>query len=171
MQTAVNKVNSGVAAKVTNVKFVGIGGLGVLKASLIFAEVVFKAGYCVKKAEVHGMSQRGGSISSDVRFGSEVFSPMIPNGEVDYLVAVQDDQKSLYEWECNDHTVVLTSAQLDLSQIPNKKAVNIAMLGLLSGYLSIPLEVWLPVIQKTFKPAFYEANKAAFEYGRSVWKA
>ncbi len=155
---------------VTNIKLVGIGGMGVLKASLILAEVVFKEGFAVKKAEVHGMSQRGGSVCSDVRFGKEVFSPMIPSGEIDILVAIQEDQKELYLWECNEKTIIITAGQLDLTQLPNKKACNIAMLGLLSGYLDISTDSWLEVIKTTFKEQFYDGNKKAFEYGRSLWK-
>lgn len=155
---------------ITNIKIAGIGGMGVLKASLILAEVVFKAGYDVKKAEVHGMSQRGGSICSDVRFGNEVFSPMIPNGEIDYLLIFQDDQRLLYDWECNDKTIVIMANQIDLTKLGNKKAFNIAMIGLLSCYLPPSKESWLDVIQSTFAEKFYEGNRAAFEYGRSLWK-
>ena len=55
--------------KVTNIVIAGLGGQGVLKASDIVAEVAFRAGLDVKKSEIHGMSQRGGSVTSDVRFG------------------------------------------------------------------------------------------------------
>ena len=64
----------------------GLGGQGVLKASDIVAEAAFRAGLDVKKSEVHGMSQRGGSVTSDIRFGRQVSSPMMPPGEADYLV-------------------------------------------------------------------------------------
>jgi len=69
------------ANEVTNIVIAGLGGQGVLKASDIVAEVVFRAGFDVKKSEIHGMSQRGGSVSSDVRFGERVYSPMVPLGE------------------------------------------------------------------------------------------
>jgi indolepyruvate ferredoxin oxidoreductase beta subunit len=59
--------------KITNIVVAGLGGQGVLKASDIIAEVAFGAGLDVKKSEIHGMSQRGGSVSSDVRFGERVF--------------------------------------------------------------------------------------------------
>lgn len=75
-----------------NVVIAGLGGQGVLKASDIVAEVAFRAGLDVKKSEIHGMSQRGGSVTSDVRFGSQVFSPMVPEGEADYLVVLAEDQ-------------------------------------------------------------------------------
>ncbi|MGC9327029.1 MAG: 2-oxoacid:acceptor oxidoreductase family protein, partial [Candidatus Hinthialibacter sp.] len=78
--------------QVTNVVIAGLGGQGVLKASDILADAAFRAGCDVKKAEVHGMSQRGGSVNSDVRFGERVLSPMIPDGEADFLVVLSEDQ-------------------------------------------------------------------------------
>ena len=54
---------------VVNIVVAGLGGQGVVKASDIVAEAAFRAGHTVKKAEVHGMSQRGGSVSTDVRYG------------------------------------------------------------------------------------------------------
>ena len=68
---------------------VGVGGQGALLASNVLAEVGVRAGYEVKKAEVHGMSQRGGSVNSHVRWGSEVLSPVIGRGEVGYLLALE----------------------------------------------------------------------------------
>ena len=59
--------------KITSIKIAGLGGMGVLTSTQILAEVFFRQGLDVKKAEVHGMSQRGGSICSDVRFGKKVF--------------------------------------------------------------------------------------------------
>ena len=83
--------------KITNVLFAGIGGQGIIKASDMLTEAAFRMGFDVKKSELHGMSQRGGSVSSDVRFGKKVFSPMIPRGEADYLVAVTEDQIEVCE--------------------------------------------------------------------------
>ncbi len=65
------------AKPVVNVIVAGLGGQGVIKASDILADAAFRAGLDVKKAEIHGMSQRGGSVTSDVRFGDAVQSPMI----------------------------------------------------------------------------------------------
>jgi indolepyruvate ferredoxin oxidoreductase beta subunit len=72
-----------------NFLVVGVGGQGALLASNILADVGVKAGYDVKKAEVHGMSQRGGSVNSHVRWGGQVRSPVIENGEVDILLALE----------------------------------------------------------------------------------
>jgi indolepyruvate ferredoxin oxidoreductase, beta subunit len=71
--------------KITNILLVGVGGQGILLAAEILSETCMLAGYDVKKSEIHGMSQRGGSVVSHVRYGKEVFSPMVPEGEGDIL--------------------------------------------------------------------------------------
>ena len=71
--------------KVTNILLVGVGGQGTLLASEILSETFMLAGFDVKKSEIHGMSQRGGSVVSHVRFGREVASPTVPEGEGDVL--------------------------------------------------------------------------------------
>ena len=77
------------AGKLYSVMFTGVGGQGVLVASDILAIAAMYAGYDVKKSEVHGMAQRGGSVESGVRFGNKVFSPLIGMGEADFLVAFE----------------------------------------------------------------------------------
>lgn len=72
-----------------NILLTGVGGQGVLVASQILAETALEAGYDVKKAEVHGMAQRGGSVVSHVRFGRKVFSPLISPGEAHFIVAFE----------------------------------------------------------------------------------
>jgi indolepyruvate ferredoxin oxidoreductase beta subunit len=67
----------------------GVGGQGTLLASNILAEVGLWAGYDVKKSEVHGMAQRGGSVTSHVRWADKVYSPLIGQGEVDYLLGFE----------------------------------------------------------------------------------
>ncbi len=70
---------------VTNILLVGVGGQGTLLASEILSEAFMLAGFDVKKSEIHGMSQRGGSVVSHVRFGDKVYSPVVPEGEGDIL--------------------------------------------------------------------------------------
>jgi len=72
-----------------NFLLVGVGGQGTILASDILAEVGASLGHEVKKAEVHGMSQRGGSVISHVRWGVQVFSPIIAKGQADILVAFE----------------------------------------------------------------------------------
>jgi indolepyruvate ferredoxin oxidoreductase beta subunit len=68
---------------------VGVGGQGTLLASNVLAQVGVRAGFDVKKAEVHGMAQRGGSVSSHLRWGEKLYSPLIGQGKVDYVVAFE----------------------------------------------------------------------------------
>lgn len=152
--------------KVTSVKIAGIGGMGVLTSTQILAEVYFRLGFDVKKAEVHGMSQRGGSICSDVRFGKKVYSPMIPAGTMDYLVLFQEDQLPQYEADCSLQTVIIRSSAIDAEKMENKKTLNIAMLGLLSRHLDAPAEDWLEVIHEVLPKKLHQVNDAAFELGR-----
>ncbi|HMN03718.1 MULTISPECIES: indolepyruvate oxidoreductase subunit beta [Geobacter] len=70
---------------ITNILLVGVGGQGILLASEILSEAFMLAGFDVKKSEIHGMSQRGGSVVSHVRYGKEVHSPIVPEGEGDIL--------------------------------------------------------------------------------------
>lgn len=74
---------------VINFLVTGVGGQGALLASNVIAAVGVRAGYDVKKAEVHGMSQRGGSVYSHIRWGEKLDSPVIGRGEVDYLLALE----------------------------------------------------------------------------------
>ena len=141
--------------KITNVRIAGLGGMGVLKASLILGELLFECGYDVKKAEVHGMSQRGGSISSDVRFGKKVVSPMIPDGKIDFLLSLAPDG------------VVLSANSIDTSKLRNAKAINVAVLGMLSKKLDIPREKWLEVLKKFFPQKLHDANESAFILGEN----
>jgi indolepyruvate ferredoxin oxidoreductase beta subunit len=72
-----------------SVLVVGVGGQGVVLASAVAADAARRAGFDVKQSEVHGMSQRGGVVSSHLRFGRRVHSPLIPIGEADAIVALE----------------------------------------------------------------------------------
>jgi len=75
--------------KATNILLTGVGGQGILLASEVLSEVVLAAGLDVKKNEIHGMSQRGGSVVSHVRYGDKIYSSIIPEGEVDILFSFE----------------------------------------------------------------------------------
>lgn len=76
-------------SEVINIAVAGVGGQGIILASDIIAEAAVRSGREVKKNEVHGMAQRGGSVVSEIRFGPQVRSPIIPDGEVDVLIALE----------------------------------------------------------------------------------
>ena len=96
---------------VTNVLMAGVGGQGVLLGSEVLAEVAALGGFEVKKSEVHGMAQRGGSVVSHLRFGAEVFSPLISRGAADYLVSFERLETLRYLDFLHAGSVVLVNNQ------------------------------------------------------------
>ena len=72
-----------------NVMIVGVGGQGSLLASKLLGRLLLSKGYDIKVSEVHGMSQRGGSVVTYVRFGDKVYSPVIDKGEADFIVSFE----------------------------------------------------------------------------------
>ena len=72
-----------------SILLVGVGGQGTILASKVLSEGLMRAGYDVKMSEIHGMSQRGGSVSTHVRFGSKVYSPVIDERQADILVSFE----------------------------------------------------------------------------------
>ncbi len=81
---------------VKNIILVGVGGQGTILASKILSEGLAEAGYDVKMSEIHGMSQRGGSVSTQIRYGKEVYSPIVGAGEADILVAFEIVEAARY---------------------------------------------------------------------------
>ncbi len=79
-----------------NIMIVGVGGQGSLLASKLLGYLLLKEGYDVKVSEVHGMSQRGGSVVTYVRFGDKVYSPIIDKGEADFIVSFEQMEAARY---------------------------------------------------------------------------
>jgi indolepyruvate ferredoxin oxidoreductase beta subunit len=75
--------------EVRNILLVGVGGQGTILASKILSKGLVEAGYDVKMSEVHGMSQRGGNVSTQIRYGEKVYSPIIGKGQADLIVAFE----------------------------------------------------------------------------------
>ncbi len=153
---------------VTNVIVAGLGGQGVLKASDILSEAAFRSGLDVKKSEIHGMSQRGGSVTSDVRFGAEVLSPMVPAGEADYLVVLSDDQVELNRPLLRDGGVLITPAVLPPEVAANRRVWNVALLGTLSAHLPMPVELWEEAIRGALAAKLHEVNLKVFHDMRAA---
>jgi indolepyruvate ferredoxin oxidoreductase beta subunit len=152
--------------KTVNVKFAGLGGQGILTCTDILGRVVFDQGFDVKKAEVHGMSQRGGAITSDLRYGEKVFSPMIPTGEADYLVVLTEDQVEVNEHQLKEGGVLVTPADFSVDQLENKRTLNVALLGALSKHMEFSEELWMDAIHKQLPERLHEVNEKAFALGR-----
>ena len=75
--------------EVKSILFAGVGGQGILRASDIICEVIMEAGLDVKKSEVHGMAQRGGCVTSHVRYGKKVYSPLAETGSIQTLISFE----------------------------------------------------------------------------------
>lgn len=154
-------------ANVTNITVSGLGGQGVLKVTDILAEVLFRAGYDVKKSEVHGMSQRGGSVSSEVRFGDEVASPMVPEGESDFLVVLDPTQIEVNLHKLKQGGTLITTDDVPMDKLKSPKALNIMMLGALSDkFPAIGEELWLEVTKAFLPQKLHEMNIEMFRLGR-----
>ncbi len=95
----------------TNVLIVGVGGQGVLLASEILTEVAKNMGLDAKKSEVHGMSQRGGIVTSHVRFGKKVSSPLIPAGEADAILAFELAEGLRWVGQLSEDGVIIVNNQ------------------------------------------------------------
>jgi indolepyruvate ferredoxin oxidoreductase beta subunit len=95
--------------KLVNVLIVGVGGQGVVLASNILCEAALRAGLDVKKSEIHGMSQRGGVVSSHVRFGEKVFSPLVASGTADVMLGFEAAESLRAAHEVREGGVLMTS--------------------------------------------------------------
>ncbi|RME22288.1 MAG: hypothetical protein D6800_11215, partial [Candidatus Zixiibacteriota bacterium] len=101
------------AKRTKNILIVGVGGQGVLLASEIISAAAMQAGLDVKKSEVHGMSQRGGVVSSHVRIGEKVYAPTIAHGQVDILMAFeQAEGLRVVDWMKPEGVAVVARTEL-----------------------------------------------------------
>lgn len=153
---------------VTNIIIAGLGGQGVLKASDIVADAAFRAGLDVKKSEIHGMSQRGGSVSSDVRYGQRVLSPMVPSGEADYLVVLDPGQVDNNRPQLRPGGTLIAPDAVDGSRLRSRKTLNVALLGALSLRLDIPEAAWLDAMRANLPEKVLDLNLEAFAVGRKA---
>ena len=157
--------------KVKNIVIAGLGGQGVLKASDILADAAFRAGFDGKKSELHGMSQRGGSVSSDVRYGEGVLSPMVPPGEADVLVVLEPTQVEINRPTLRADGVLIGPDVIAPDALKNKKSLNVALLGAVSTVLDIPDEHWMAAMHANLAEKLHALNEQAFEIGRDAARA
>ena len=147
-----------------NILFCGTGGQGILTAAEIVALAAMSDGYHVKKSEVHGMAQRGGSVESHVRIGKEVFSPIIESGQVDYLLSFdKGEHERMSELLKKDGTDLYDDFIKGQEKILNPKFLNTYMLGVLSKHLKISDESWQKALKTVIKPQFVDKNLEIFK--------
>ena len=135
-----------------NIMIVGVGGQGSLLASKLLGRLLLTKGYDIKVSEVHGMSQRGGSVVTYVRFGDKVYSPIIDKGEM---------KDAGVDLDVIDALSLAESAG-------SAKAVNIVLLGRLSNYFDFTMDEWMEAIEQSVPAKFLDLNKKAFELGRNA---
>lgn len=109
-------------SKSVNIMLAGVGGQGVLLASEVISKVAMEKGYDVKKSEVHGMAQRGGSVVSNVRFGEKIYSPIIAEGEADILLAFEKLEALRWLNYLKEDGIIITNTQkIDPLPVANGK--------------------------------------------------
>ncbi len=153
----------------TNIVFYGIGGQGVVTVAEVCGYAAMLAGFHVKKTEVHGMAQRGGSVESYIRFGKKVFSPLPPFQEADYLVCLHPEEYLRLKDELKKGGVDLFSYLKIGDQIVGDKKMflNTFLLGVLSSYLPIPQRCWQEAVQAILTKNL-EENKFFFSKGQEA---
>jgi len=133
--------------------------------------VAFHTGLDVKKSEIHGMSQRGGSVSSDVRFGETVYSPMVPPGGADYLLVLAPDQIEPNRWRLRQGGRLITPDAIPPGSLQDKRSLNVALLGCLSVLLALPEDAWRDAIRRNLAEKLHAVNMHAFATGRESSEA
>ncbi|ADD68113.1 Pyruvate/ketoisovalerate oxidoreductase [Denitrovibrio acetiphilus DSM 12809] len=95
-----------------DILMVGVGGQGTVLSSNIVCDVALANGYDVKKSEIHGMAQRGGSVVTHIRVGDEVFAPTIPDGSADIIVSFEKMEFLRYMDYYNENTILVLNTQV-----------------------------------------------------------
>jgi len=137
---------------VKNILLVGVGGQGTILVSRILTAGLIKAGYDVKMSEVHGMAQRGGSVSTQVRYGTKVYSPIIGKGQADILISFEKMEAVRWiEYLRPDGVVVVNNYEIPSMPIA-------------SGKEEYPRGL-IEALQGSFKTVVIDAGKIAEELG------
>ena len=180
-----------------SIMIVGVGGQGTLLASRILGSVLGTAGYEVKVSEVHGMSQRGGSVVTYIRYGEKVYSPVIEKGQADMIVSFEQLEAARYVSYLKKGGTIITNTQ-KISPMPvitgaaeypdgiidkikamginiiaekagSARAVNVVLMGVLSKVLpGIELDAWKKAVEKCVPAKVIEINEKAFDLGRDL---
>ncbi|MCL2126422.1 MAG: indolepyruvate oxidoreductase subunit beta [Oscillospiraceae bacterium] len=189
--------------KTKNIMIVGVGGQGSVLASKLLGRLLTNEGYDAKVSEVHGMSQRGGSVVTYVRYGDKVYSPVIDKGQADIIVSFELLEAARWlSYLAPDGQIITNTQQIDpmpvitgaaaypedlaakmaaagakvdafdalslAEEAGSSKAVNIVLMGRLSGYFPFPKEAWAKAIDETVPERFLEMNRRAFELGAAT---
>ena len=171
-------------AKDISIVLAGVGGQGTLIAGKLLGILAMKQGLDIKVSEVHGMSQRGGSVITYVRMGEKVYSPIIEEGMADYVLSFEEVEavrwakllkkdpeniKDSLEASASGKAKVVEFDALSAAlSCGSSKAVNMVMVGALSAGMDFPKELWIEAINEAFasKAKLIPMNVEAFNKGR-----
>jgi indolepyruvate ferredoxin oxidoreductase beta subunit len=169
---------------VTNVVICGVGGQGIILASDVLCSAAFYQGRDVKKSEVHGMAQRGGSVITHVRFGPKIYSPLIEEGRADFILAFEKLEALRYinylkrkgvvivdDREIPPMSVLVGSATYpaDIDQrLKRHGVVHPVEATRLANFMGFAERSWHAAIRDCVKEKFVDLNIAAFEQGRRI---
>ena len=173
--------------KTRSIMIVGVGGQGSLLASRIIGNVLLSQGFDVKVSEVHGMSQRGGSVVTYVKYGSEVCSPVVEKGEADIkkgghiITSTQQidpmpvitgaavyPEDIIGKLKAEGVDVIAVDALALAEQAGTAKASNVVLMGVVSTKMAFDEDVWQKALENCVPAKFLELNKKAFALGREV---
>jgi len=144
-----------VANQTTSIMIVGVGGQGTLLASRVLGNLMLAQGYDVKVSEVHGMSQRGGSVVTYVRYGDVVHSPIVTEGEADVIIAFEELEA--YRW--------MPYLKKDGTLVVNKQ--NIMPMPVITGAASYPTDIIAEISKKYKNTIAVDALALALECGNA----
>ena len=136
-----------------NILIVGVGGQGTLLASKLLGNCFVKEGYDVKVSEVHGMSQRGGSVVTYVRYGEKVYSPVIEKGEADIIISFEQLESARWLPYLKKGGVLISSTQ------------KIDPMPVIMGKATYPEEILTKLAEKDIKLVSLDALSLAIEAG------
>lgn len=188
-------------SKVYSLMFAGVGGQGSLLIADTTSLAAVQTGFDVKQTEVHGVSQRGGSVETHVRFGEKVYSPLVTPGKADVVISLEKLEALRFAHYAdpengvilaNDFEIIpasvsnaeeiyphhvfefLTEKGIRLVTLPatqvardlgDGRMANVVLLGVLSRFLPIPVEVWKKTLHMRIPKRYLEGNLKAFTHG------
>ena len=159
----------------------GVGGQGTLLASEVLCDAFLQSGFDVKKSEVHGMAQRGGSVTTHLRFGPKVFSPLIEPGKADLLIAFEKIEALRYAHYLRSGGAMVVNAQeifppsvatgqerYPQDAVERLRAVNIVLMGAASHFLPLPGDAYEEAMKARLPEVIVAVNVQAFRAGRAL---
>lgn len=164
----------------TNFLITGVGGQGTVLASELMAAVGVAAGYDVKKSDILGLSVRGGGVVGHVRWGEKVYSPIVPEGRADYLIAFEkleclrwlDQLKPGGKILMNEQQILPVIVSSGLAEYPSEEVIDASLRGATPAYYKVPaIDMALEVgTSKVLNVVLLGALSATLDVDPQIWE-